>query len=255
MEKTIKILLISLSIIAASYVATIVNPPEPLKTNLGKCPSLLNMDNLATMIIRVVDNAKDTRTFINRCLYQHLAYQEGVKLIDRKNEKIFIDEMTRQSEIPSTAESTIPIGEMLSPTHLLIVEPIDTKLSITLSNIKSGTIIQSKVHDILLAREYVFQNFTKLFKIVSFVITLAVLLLLLYPIFIYLRKREAANKEIEILQHDYKIAVNLIQNGNIHEGSRLLTNIAQSNYRSTYKQKAISTLRKLADYKRHPLPS
>lgn len=234
MRKTVlSITLFLLSFILSQHIYENYLP----KKNLDSCRHQDISKNFnSPIVIRVVK--EQSSKYFDNCILTSLRSNPLVKLIDRENENFILEELTHQSEIPTEIESTIPIGSLLSPDHLMVLR----NNQLTISRIATGTvmsIIPLKISD----QQFLIEQKKNL-------IIQAGIWLLIFVTFLFLSK--PVKRKIEFQDKAEKVetilsqALTHIQEGSIHKGSEILTQVAKSDLNCAAKKKARKLLHELA---------
>jgi hypothetical protein len=240
-------LLIITSVLVVSFIGTNLVPvPKGLKATAKECPFELNMEKVPVMVVRVIDNSSLPKEFAKRCFLNQLNDKEGIIIVNRENEPHILKELVHQSEIPVDEKSVQPIGEILVPSHLYVINERNNWVEVSLSEIKSGIYILREEFEFNPLLEKAKEDAGLIFQVILYSLMLTVLMVVAYvltgPVFNFLKRRE----QIASINHTFSLAQENLRKNNIHEASRLLVQCAQSKFDCKGKLEAIQLLKGLA---------
>jgi hypothetical protein len=242
MKNILILLMVFVSLLCGILLGPKVKIPAMVREAGDHCPFDIAKEKLPVMAVRIVDNSNLPREFASRCLYSHLSEKQGVVRINRENEPLILNELARQSEVPASPESIQPIGEILIPTHLYVINEKDGWVEVSLSEIKTGKFNFQASFSFRAMEDYLRQNATFLFRIVvGFIIFLMGLIgfrMLLSPVFNWLTKRDRVSE----LERKLNRAREIISQGNIRLAGDLLVECASADIECNAREEAKSFL-------------
>ena len=219
--------------------------PKETDTKLKICSGLNAIFPSTSLVIRHINNSNN-KTVI-RCLEQELERNNIVMIASKKNNQRMVNEMLLQSELPTKAESLIPIGQMLVPDHLLVTnshyETHNRSFKFSLLEIKSGKIIKQRTINISLFELYEKYIYITL---VAFFFTMIIYIPLQgFSNIKNMIKTKSIQQELSITEYDR--AIKLIKADLIQEGVDLLIKVSKNRVNGGAYNKADIQLKKFAN--------
>jgi hypothetical protein len=246
MRGILHLVIVTAALIVSFIGTNLVPVPKALKATAKECPFELNMEKVPVMVVRVIDNSSLPKEFAKRCFMNQLNNKEGIVIVNRENEPHILKELVHQSEIPVDERSVQPIGEILVPSHLYVINQRNNWVEVSLSEIKSGIYIVREEFEFNPLLEKAKENAGLIFKVILYCLMLTVLIFVAYiltaPIFNLLKRQE----QIASINHNFSMAQEHLRKNNINEASRLLVQCAQSQFDCKGKIEAIHILKGLA---------
>ncbi len=246
MRTILYLLMFLISTATAITLASWMKFPADLKSAARKCPFELNSEKVPVMVVRVIDNSHLPAEFTRRCFLGQLTEKEGVIFVNRENEPQILEELAHQSEIPASDSSILPIGEILVPSHLLVMNGNGNEVEVSLSEIKSGIFIFKEGFSFNplfeAAKKYSETIFRTLLAFLGFVTSYVIQFMITRPLFRYLRRRE----EISLVKYNFNLAKSLIGENQFKQAGDLLVECARSSHETKSKNDALQILRGLS---------
>lgn len=246
MRSILYLVMFLVSVAGAIFVGMKVSFPSVLKTAAKECPFELNPEKVPVMVVRVIDNSDLPSEFSRRCFLSQLTEKEGVIFVNRENEPQILEELAHQSEIPASDSSIQPIGEILVPSHLLVMNGNGNKVEVSLSEVKSGIFIFKESFSFNPMLESAKEHSESIYRFIIGVMTLMAVFSIQFiftcPLFTYLHRRE----EIRIIEHKFQLAKNLIGESQFMKAGDLLVECARSPHETTTRNTALQILKNLS---------
>lgn len=247
MRSILHVLIIAINVMLGLGIGLNIKTPNFLKISAMDCPFTLNMEKIPVMVVRVIENSSLPKEFSRRCFLNQMNEKEGIIFVNRENEPQILNELAHQSEIPSKDETVQPIGEILVPSHLYVINERNNHVEVSLSEIKSGIYIFREEFAFNPMIEVLKEHSETLFKLFVGLFCFSVSMIISYmctsPIFTWLKRRE----EISLVNHKYTLAQKLIAQNNIYQAGNLLVECAQSPYDSQGKRESLNILKGLSN--------
>jgi hypothetical protein len=246
MKYLLKIFVLFISLTGSAVVTMKINSPEFLKHSAESCPLTLNMVETPVMVVRVIDNTNLPKDFIKRCMFSQMTVKNGVVFVNRENEPQILNELARQSDIPSSQDHVQPIGEILVPSHLYVINQKESWIEVSLSEIKSGIYVikeEFQYHKVLETlktnSDFVFKSIAFIF---SFLISYFLVNSILRPIYRWLDHQE----KVALLTRKYEQAKYFLSQNNMYAAGDLLVECAKSPIDCQSRSSAKSILKDLS---------
>lgn len=228
-------LIISISL--ALYIYTLTTTPRWLTQFSNRCENKVSFSNSTPISLRIIDNSRLPHDFKRKCIYKDIM-NESTIIVNRKHESTILSELAHQSEIPTSIDQAIPIGELLTPSHILVLNQKGSVANISLTEIKTGKYLINNNIEYSHATQWIKRNSTSIFYVliflVSVVLAFSLLKTLMFPIDKYINLREKRR----VLDEKLDDAKALLIQNKINSASKLLVECAQSSILSPSKQKA-----------------
>lgn len=238
-------LIVIFSCFAALIIMTYVAPPESIKKFQQLCPLNLKGIKLPVMVIRTIDNSSLSKSLLQKCIYNQISEKEGVIFINRESEGMILSELARQGEIPVSENSLQPVGEILVPSHLLVINQTDQDIEISLSEVKSGAFVLRKEFQYLPTVELFKKNVFVVFNFLVFfsatIILSGLFHILLRPLFVRIEKQNDINK----IDKDHKRALAYLKENKLYAASELMVKCARFSTPCQARSKAIAFLKNI----------
>ena len=208
------------------------------------CNELIPMLSQNVITLRVINRSQFDP--IENCLSKYASENHIILIADKHTENNIVEEMMRQSELPTDPASFIKIGQMLAPSHLLIVNQIKVNLLFNrieygLYQIKTGKVL-SKGNIVLSFYDHYF-DFIK--AIINYLILFSVILAAIKVIESPIHRYFKLQKERIHSYSNYKHALNLIKSDNLLDGTDLLISVAHDKINGGASYLALEKLRKI----------
>jgi hypothetical protein len=246
MKAALVIFIVMISLLGSVFSTRLIKTPGELTAFSKACPFEINMEKMPVMVVRVIDNSYLPKSFSHRCIFNQMKSDKEIVVINRENEPQILNELVHQSKIPADENSIQPIGEILAPSHLYVINEKDGWVEVSLSEIKSGIYTFKEEFEFNPQLEIARQNIDSIFKFILFagifLLQLIALTFIFKPLFQWIRRRE----EMAEINHVFKLAQKNFQLNNIYDASRLLVKCAESKVDCHGKTKAIELLDGLA---------
>ncbi len=246
MKYFLKLFVLLIALIGSVLITVKIKSPEFVRLSAESCPFPLNMTETPVMVVRVIDNSTLPKEFIKRCMLSQMTEKDGVVFVNRENEPQILNELAHQSDIPSSPEHVQPIGEILVPSHLFVINQKESWVDLSLSEVKSGIYVVKEEFQYNTALEVFKKNSDIVFKsfvfIVSLVILYALMSLPLLPIYKWLDHRAQVNS----LNKKFSQAKYLLSQNNVYAAGDLLMECAQSTLDCPSRSSAMSILKDLS---------
>jgi len=211
------------------------------------CKELIPILPQNVITLRVINRSQFDP--IENCLSKYASENHIILIADKQTENKIVEEMMRQSELPTDPDSFIKIGQMLAPSHLLIINQIKVnlffnKIEYGLYQIKTGKVL-TKGNKVLSFYDHYF-DYIK--AINNYLFLFGLLLTGFKVIESPIHKYYKLKKERIHSYSNYKHALNLIQSDNILDGTDVLISIAQDDIKGGSSTLALEKLTKIKDY-------
>jgi hypothetical protein len=161
---------------------------------------------------------------------------KNIRLVDRDNEGKVLNELMRQSKLPTNV--VIPIGEIIVPQYLVtqrnLIDPYNKEVILKLTSIASGEVIWKNTNN----RSFLDENFYEISALIIYIIFNFLIRMFFKPI-------ELARKEKKLKGVHRKIfneAIAISHAGNFKKGVDLLVKCAQIEDCLETKNKALKKL-------------
>lgn len=246
MKYFLKLFVLFTALIGSIFLALTIKSPQFLKASAERCPFNLNMSETPVMVVRVIDNSTLPKEFIKRCMLSQMTEKNGVVFVNRENEPQILNELAHQSDIPSSQDHVQPIGEILVPSHLYVINQKESWIELSLSEVKSGIYVIKEEFEYNIALEalknnsdFVFKSLVFIFSLLFFYISIN---LILRPIYLWLDRREKVNS----LNKKFLQAKYLLSQNNVFAAGNLLMECAKSPVDCVSKSSAMLILKDLS---------
>lgn len=186
------------------------------------CPFFeMPVTNEQPRIFRVISNVD---TSVEKCILNRVNNGQNI-FVDRDNEKVILNELERQSELPTSLESTLIIGDLLTPDTLFIIEKVGSlNFLITSSSISQGKLLEKMSLKLNLVN-YLRVNSSFLSdSIVFFISSFIALFIFSSPIWIRIRRRDMYECDVKLMAD----GIALLKNGKVQSGSNILLKLARN---------------------------
>jgi hypothetical protein len=228
MKAILRTLVILAVIVSTTYIVSLVKPPAELKKVVSGCPFTINDSEAPVMVVRMIDNSTLPKEFVKRCIMNQMTEKNGIIFINRENEPHILNELAHQSDIPASEKHIQPIGEILVPSHLFVINQKDTWVDVSLSEIKSGIYIFKEEFEYSLLIESIKKNVVLAFVVVLwtivFVISYVFSNIFLKPTYQWLQHKE----DVQALMRKFELARYHISQNEVRKAGDLLVECARS---------------------------
>ena len=235
-------LLISNFPISVDYSSKLLRTPKDLSCN-ELIPAL--PQNVITL--KVINQSRFDS--VDHCLSQYANENNILLVADKQAEDKILEEMMRQSELPTDPDSFIKIGQMLTPSHLLIINEIKEnslfmKIEHSLYQIKSGRVLSKG------SRSFSFYDlyYDYIKTIVNYMLTFIILFLSIKAIESPIHRLYQARIDRTRSHQNFEKALVLIKSHNMLDGTDVLVSVANDNIKGGASPLAIEKLKNMKKF-------